>query len=70
MSLESNLELVEKWKDTPPLVLFTKNIMYAYKPIPVGNIPPLRFVGVPKNQLSTSNMHGYWQPEIFMAVVT
>ena len=42
--------------DYIPVVLFTKDLMDAGKPIPVVNIIPMKFVGVPTNQGIKGNM--------------
>ena len=50
LSLVSQLELVKEVANHMPVVLFTKESMDAYKPVPLVNIPPVRFMGGPKNQ--------------------
>ena len=45
-----------------PVALFTKESMDAKKPVPVVNIPPVRFKGGPKNQGRYVNIQGYWDP--------
>ena len=44
--------------------------MDAYKPVPVVNIPPMSFIGVPSKQGITGNIHGVWDPDRSVAVVT
>ena len=34
------------------------------------NIPPVRFIGGPTNQLRTGNIQGDWDPDISVSVVT
>ena len=46
----------KKGMDYIPVVLFTKDLMDAGKPIPVVNIIPMKFVGVPTNQGIKGNM--------------
>ena len=43
--------------------------MDADKTIPLVNLPPLRFVGVPLKQVITDNIQGARYPEISVAVV-
>ena len=52
------------------MVLFTKEGMDADKPFPLVNIPPVGFIGVPKNKGGTCNIQGYWDPEILVYVIT
>ena len=47
-----------------------KHNMEAYKPIPVVNLPPLRFIGGLSKHIITGNMQGVWDPDISVAVVT
>ena len=47
VSLATYPEMVKKGADHQPVVLFTKDNMDAYKPVPVLNIPPVRFIGGP-----------------------
>ena len=55
VSFSANSELTEKVKEHPLLLLSTKHCMDAKNPIPVGNIPTLRFVGAYKNQVRECN---------------
>ena len=52
------------------VVLFTKYILDAYRPILVGNIPPLKFVGGPTKQVRSVNIQGSWDLDTSIAVVT
>ena len=49
--LESNLALVTTVTGNQPVLLFTKYSINADTPITVVNIPPFRFISVPKNQI-------------------
>ena len=60
----------KKRADHLPVVIFTKYNVDAYKPVPVVNIPPVRFIVIPTNQGITGNIAGYWHSEIFVAVIT
>ena len=51
------------------MVVFTKESLDTYKPILVGNIPPLKFAGGTKNQGITGNTQRYWDPDISVAMV-
>ena len=62
--------MVVKVKYCLPLVPSTKYSMNAETPIPVGNIPPLNFLGGPKNHGNSGNTNTSWEPEILVAVVT
>ena len=44
--------------------------MDSDKPFPVVNLPPVRFISAPTNQGRTGNIHGAWEPEILVAVIT
>ena len=44
--------------------------MDADKPILVGNIPLLKFVGGTTKQVITGNIQGFWDPYISVALVT
>ena len=41
-----------------PVLLFTKNIMDVDKPVPVINIPPVRFMDDPPKQVIIANTQG------------
>ena len=51
------------------MVLFTKENMYIDKPIPVVNIPNVRFIGGPTRQGRTGGIQGGWDPERSVAVI-
>ena len=44
------------------LVLFTKDNMDKDKPVPVVNLPPVRFIGGSIKQGITDSIQGYWYP--------
>ena len=44
--------------------------MYADKPVPVLNLPPLRFIRDPSKKGITDNIYGAWDLDISVAVVT
>ena len=44
--------------------------MDADKPVPVVNLPPVKFIGINTNQGITGNIQGDWYPEISVAVIT
>ena len=52
------------------MVLFTKESMYADKPVPMVNILPLRFIDGPINQGIKGNIQGAWYQEILVDVIT
>ena len=41
--------------------------MDADKPVPVVNLPPVKFIGITKNQGRTGNIQGDWYSEISVA---
>ena len=47
VSLESHPSMVKEGVDHQQVVLFTKDKMYTHKPIPVVNLPHVRFIGGP-----------------------
>ena len=50
VSLTAHSIMVKEGLDHLPVVLFTKDNMYAYKPVPMVNLPPVRFIGGPTKQ--------------------
>ena len=70
VSLESHLSMVKEVVDHLSLVIFTKENMGAYKPVPVVNLPPVRFIGGPSRQGISGNIQGDWDPDISVALVT
>ena len=44
--------------------------MAAEKPVPVVNLPPVRFLYVPSKQVTTGNIQGAWDSDRSVAVVT
>ena len=44
------------------MVLFAKDIMDMYKPVILLNLPHVKFIGGPTNQLITGNTQGAWNP--------
>ena len=51
------------------MVIFTKEIMEADKPVPVANIPPMRFIGGPTNYIRTGSIQISWDLEISVAEI-
>ena len=51
------------------MVIFTKENMDADKPIPVVNLPPVRFLSGPSKQVRTGNIQGAWYPYRLVAVI-
>ena len=52
-------------------IYYIRKIEYeCIKYIPVVNLPPFRFVGGSTNKKGIGNTHGYWDPEILLALVT
>ena len=43
--------------------------MNTDKPVPVVNLPPVRFIGGPSNQGRKGNIQGAWDIDISVAVV-
>ena len=54
--------MIEEVADHPPVVLFKKDNMDADKPVPVVNIPLLRFIGGPTKKVRTGIVQGSWDP--------
>ena len=52
------------------VVIFTKYNKDADKPVPVVNIPPVRFIGSTQRQARTGSIQVSWDPEILLAVIT
>ena len=52
------------------MVLFKKENIDADKPVPVGNIPPVRFISAPTRQGITCTIQVDWDPEILVAVIS
>ena len=52
------------------VVLFTKDNIEAYKPVPVVNLPPVRFIGGPSKQVRMGNIQGEWYSDRSVSVVT
>ena len=52
------------------MVLFTKYNTDAYKPVPVVNLPPVRFIGVPSKHGITGNTREAWYPDILVELIT
>ena len=52
------------------MVLLTKENMDADKPVPVVNLPPVRFIDGITSQGVKLSIHGAWDPEISVAVIT
>ena len=52
------------------MVLFTKEKMKEDKPVTVVNLPPVRFIGVPSNQVRTGNIQEAWATYRSVEVVT
>ena len=44
--------------------------MYADKPVPVVNLPPMMFIGTPSKQVRTGNIKGTWDTDRSVEVVT
>ena len=44
--------------------------MDADKPVPVVNLPPMRFIGSPTNQVITGNIQVAWKTEKLVAAIT
>ena len=40
------------------------------KPVPVVDLPPMKYIGITTNQGITVNIQGAWYPEISVAVIT
>ena len=70
ISFSSNPELATRVTYHQAVLLLTKENMDAYKPILVGNIPPLNFSGGTINQIITGNIQVYWYPYRSVALVT
>ena len=57
-SLAVNSEKVKEVEDHQPVVLFTKENTDADKPVPVINLPPVRFICEPKRQVRKVSIQG------------
>ena len=53
-----------------PVVLFTKENTDTNKLVPVINLPPVMFIGGPSKQVITGSIHGAWDPDRLVAVIT
>ena len=40
------------------------------KPVPVGNLSPVKFIGGPQKQKIIGNIKVAWDPEILVSVIT
>ena len=49
------------------MVLFTKDNTDTDKPVPVVNLPPVRFICGPPKQERTGNIQGAWDPNILIS---
>ena len=52
------------------MVIFTKENIYVDKPVPVVNIPTVRFIGAPPRQVITETIQVVWDSEISVAMIT
>ena len=52
--------MIKEGADHLSVVIFTKYNMESDKPVPVLNLPPVRFLGVPSKQVRTGNIQGVW----------
>ena len=64
VSLAAHTEIVKEGLDHHTVVLFTKENTDADKPVPVVNLPPVRFIGGPTSQGRKGSIYGCWDPEI------
>ena len=48
--------MVKEGADHHPVVIFTKDNMDVDKPVPVVNLPPVRFIGGPSKQERKDNI--------------
>ena len=62
--------MVKEVEDHQPVVIFTKENTDTYKPVPVVNIPSVRFIGGPSKQGSIENVQGYWDLDRSAEVIT
>ena len=53
-----------------PVVLLKKESTDEDKPVPVVNLPSVRFIYGHTNKGITGNIQGYWDPEILVSMVT
>ena len=44
--------------------------MDADKPVPVVDLPPVKFIGITTNQGITGNIQGDWYPELVAVITT
>ena len=63
MSLSAQSVMVKERANHLPAVLFTKENIYADKPVPVVNLPPVRFIGAPTRQGIIVSIQGDCYPE-------
>ena len=56
MSLSEHSVMANERAEHLPVVIFTKEIIDVDKPVPVVNILPVRFIGVPISQERTGNI--------------
>ena len=50
--------------------VFKKDNMYADKPIPMVNLPHVRFIGGPTKELIIYSIQVSWEPEILVDIIT
>ena len=62
VSLALHLSMVKEIEHHQPVVLFTKESMGADKPVPVVNLPPVRFTGLPTRHGIIIRIEGSWDP--------
>ena len=69
VSLEEYSEMAKEVEEHLSVVIFTKENMDADKPVPVVNLPTVRFIGGHQKQGITGNIHGYWDAYRSISVV-
>ena len=69
VSLAAHSAMLKEGEDHLSVVIFTKENMEADNPVPVVNLPPVRFIGGPSKQGITENVQGAWGIDISVSVV-
>ena len=70
VSLAAHSVMLKSRADHHPVLLFKKENMNTYKPVPVVILPPVRFIGGTTRQGITGIIQVSWYPEISVAVIT
>ena len=70
VSLVAQSEMLKEGADHLPVVIFAEDNIYADKPVPVVNLPPVRFIVCLTRQVIIGRIHGAWDLDRSESVVT